>query len=234
MNRFERALAAINMSDYLRQSDAQVVAGFNRLLSIRDLIVQTYGDFIRQVYVHPMGLFQARVQDLPTIKLHVVCSPLIDGTSPVQKMQECLEFCKAAICDEFYSPEFTPEVVLELGPKLHVPYLTLYMNEGVRYADDVILMANCILSLQKYHVSIPIGLSWKNAKVKSIIVHCESVADVPTLEYDMDILAQQIGTSIVPHDKVGDGVPDWVYVPFIGLKEIPYDIPYAYVSSFIE
>ena len=230
MNELLRAASAGSLGSRMQQDDKDLIADVNKLVSIIDMLVDTYRDFIVEVHVAPMNIIQMKTSELKYLSFHIVYNvsyacDLLDIQSELQ------DLLSALVDSEFEGISKIDNISFHLYAGWTEPTIMLYTVfdrftiEDLSNEDYVFLFG----MLEKNECAITIPKTYKFAKVKCIFIHSPSTVMVSRL-------ARSIVDYCAANGKVAGKIDDknnslnLVYEMMVGLQPIRYNIPYIYVD----
>lgn len=230
MNELLRAASAGSLGSRMQQDDKDLIADVDKLVSITNMLVDTYRDFIVEVHVAPMNIIQMKMSELKHLSFHIVyngsyaCN-LLDMQNDLRDMLSVL------VDDEFDGISKIDDISFHMYANWTEPTIMLYTVfdrftiEDLSDEDYVFLYR----MLEKNECAITIPKTYKFAKVKCIFVHSPSTVMVSRVD-------RGVIDYCVANGKVAGKVSDndnslnLVYEMMVGLQPIRYNIPYIYVD----
>jgi hypothetical protein len=230
MNELLRAASAGSLGSRMQQDDKDLIADVDKLVSITNMLVDTYRDFIVEVHVAPMNIIQMKTSELKHLSFHIVyngsyaCN-LLDMQNDLRDMLSVL------VDDEFDGISKIDDISFHMYANWTEPTIMLYtVFDGFTIEDlsdeDYVFLYGM---LEKNECAITIPKTYKFAKVKCIFVHSPSTVMVSRVD-------RGVVDYCVANGKVAGKVSDndnslnLVYEMMVGLQPIRYNIPYIYVD----
>lgn len=230
MNELLRAASAGSLGSRMQQDDKDLIADVDKLVSITNMLVDTYRDFIVEVHVAPMNIIQMKTSELKHLSFHIVyngsyaCN-LLDMQNDLRDMLSVL------VDDEFDGISKIDDISFHMYANWTEPTIMLYtVFDGFTIEDlsdeDYVFLYGM---LEKNECAITIPKTYKFAKVKCIFVHSPSTVMVSRVD-------RGVIDYCVANGKVAGKVSDndnslnLVYEMMVGLQPIRYNIPYIYVD----
>lgn len=230
MNELLRAASAGSLGSKMQQDDKDLIADVDKLVSITNMLVDTYRDFIVEVHVAPMNIIQMKTSELKHLSFHIVyngsyaCN-LLDMQNDLRDMLSVL------VDDEFDGISKIDDISFHMYANWTEPTIMLYtVFDGFTIEDlsdeDYVFLYGM---LEKNECAITIPKTYKFAKVKCIFVHSPSTVMVSRVD-------RGVIDYCVANGKVAGKVSDndnslnLVYEMMVGLQPIRYNIPYIYVD----
>lgn len=230
MNELLRAASAGSLGSRMQQDDKDLIADVDKLVSITNMLVDTYRGFIVEVHVAPMNIIQMKTSELKHLSFHIVyngsysCN-LLDMQNDLRDMLSVL------VDDEFDGISKIDDISFHMYANWTEPTIMLYTvfdgftiedlsDEDYRFLYGMLERNECAITIPK---------TYKFAKVKCIFVHSPSTVMVSRV--DRGVIDYCIANGKVA-GKVSDNDNslNLVYEMMVGLQPIRYNIPYIYVD----
>jgi hypothetical protein len=217
-----------SLSSRYKQDNPDLQADVEKLISIVQMLADTYKDFILEVHVAPMNIIQLTTAELKEMSFYIVYNPDVEDVNQVK--HDCSEMLKVMIADEFDGINGIKEIKYYTYNKWTIPTIMLYtlFNDTLETLSDNDYLTLYQLTCEDA-ISISIPKTYALHKIKSVFVHINGILDMSFVksklnkysDYNMSI--RELGEQ--------DKHTTMVFVFIMGKSPIPYDIPYIYVNS---
>lgn len=230
MNELLRAASAGSLGSRMQQDDKDLIADVDKLVSITNMLVDTYRDFIVEVHVAPMNIIQMKTSELKHLSFHIVYNGSY-ACNLLDMQNELRDMLSVLVDDEFDGISKIDDISFHMYANWTEPTIMLYtVFDGFTIEDlsdeDYVFLYGM---LEKNECAITIPKTYKFAKVKCIFVHSPSTVMVSRVD-------RGVIDYCVANGKVAGKVSDndnslnLVYEMMVGLQPIRYNIPYIYVD----
>lgn len=234
MNELLNAAAMGNIGDKFQQDDKNVVADVDKLINIVHMLVDTYGSNILEVYVAPADIIRRKTSELKYLKFFIVYSASIT-TEFYRFKEDVTDFLNVIVSDEFEEISKIDSITFSTFSDWNEPTLLLYTIFSNLTVEDLNDKDYSILYnlISKNGCGVSMPRTYKYALLKCILIHSPSTIVTVRLERMVKDYYSSLGIKIESVESFKKGVKA-VYDIVLGLKQIPYDIPYLYIdkSSF--
>lgn len=231
MNELLRAASAGSLGSRMQQDDKDLIADVDKLVSITNMLVDTYRNFIVEVHVAPMNIIQMKTSELKHLSFHIVYNGSY-ACNLLEIQSEVKDMLTVLVDDEFDGISKIDDISFHMYANWTEPTIMLYtVFDGFTIEDlgdeDYVFLYGM---LDKTGCTLTIPKTYKFAKVKCIFVHSPSTVLVSRIDRGIIDYCESNNKSA---GKVTDNNKSLniVYEMMVGLQPIRYNIPYLYVDK---
>lgn len=231
MSELLRAATMGSLAAKIEQDDKDLIADVDKLVNITNMLIDTFGNFIIEVYVSPMNLIKQKTVNVKHLSFYIIFNGSMAGD--LQELsQEIREFLNTIVLDEFEGIDRIDEIVFSTYNNFVKPVTLLYTvfwNNTLEDLDDASystlykLVTGC-------HCALTIPITYKYASMKCIYIHAENAYISFTLADKIKKFLKENNLNAVELDDFKTMVP-CVFDTLIGYKPIQYNIPYLFIKE---
>lgn len=230
MNSLLSATKISSISTDLNAMDGDHIDDIEKLLSLVDLIVSTYNDFLIEIHVAPMSLIQDKLTDIKKLKFYLVYNSRFVGEEFTETKCDCSDFIKSLLSNEFAGIENNIEVLYYSSWQWKEPTLCLYSMLGNPRWEDI--PEDIKLWIKDICVCMDLGISITyyaiNTVNRCIFLHFRKATDRILYNGNFDIFKDKFRLELTEKKSSKDTI---YYVPLIGLNPLNYNLPYLYIDK---
>lgn len=232
MDAIMQSLRGLTLGNELDQNNLNLRADITKLRNICEMVVDSMNGFIIEIYVSPVNMIQREFKDLKRLKFSIVYNGSVESSLLSDKKEECSSLLETFICDEFENVDKLEKVHYSTQVNWDYPSLLLYTvfpkPSISNLTEKTLELLKTLLDDSKFRISIPYSFCFM--KTKTFFIHLESISDAANAESDMNKSKELYGIKIDVYKDDKTKYNSYVYIPFIGFTELPYEIPYMYIT----
>lgn len=227
-------LRAANMgylAAMIQQDDKDLIADVDKLVNITNMLVDTYGSFIIEVYVSPMNLVKQKTINIKHLSFYIIFNGSMAGELS-ELSQEIRDFLNTIVLDEFEGIDRIDDIVFSTYNNFVKPTILLYTvfnNNTLEDLDDVsystlyklVLECNCALT---------IPVTYKYAYMKCIYIHAANACVSFTLADKVKKFLKENNLNAVEFTDFKT-IVQCVFDILVDFKPLQYDIPYLFIKE---
>lgn len=231
MNDLLRAATAGSMGTQVQQDDKDLVADVTKLMSLMELLIDTFNDFIIEIHVVPMNIIQLKTSELKYMGFYIVYNG--SYTNKLSEMkQTCTDMLTELVKGEFDEIDNIDKIEYHMYEDWKEPSLMLYTVFDKFTIEDLEDNDYAFLYglVSEFDCAVTIPKTYKFAKMKSVFLHSPSTVMITKLRKFVSSYGERYGIKVSELDNV-DNSTNLAYVVMVGLKPLYYDVPYLYVDK---
>lgn len=231
MNKMLKAASVASDGIRNNQNNSDLKADVQKLVNIANMLADEFKGFIAEVHVSPMNIIQLKTEEVKSLDLFIIMNMYYEGDMQEAK-QSCTDFIKVMLSDEFDGIQSVGSIKYSICNDCKEPTLLLYTvfngDTVEELPDDAYTMFHEFTKVNDCAVTLP--KSYAYARLKSIYIHAKSFTDSLVKKREFDNCVEAYGLKANSIEAV-DKHTNIAYVILSDIRELPYDIPYLYLTE---
>lgn len=231
MSELLRAANIGSLAAKIQQDDKDLIADVDKLVNITNMLVDTFGSFIIEVYVSPMNLVKQKTININHLSFYIIFNGSMAGKLS-ELSQEIRDFLNTIVLDEFEGIDRIDDIVFSTYNNFVKPTILLYTvfnNNTLEDLDDtsystlykLVLECNCALT---------IPVTYKYAYMKCIYIHAANAYISFTLADKVKKFLKENNLNAVEFTDFKTVVP-CVFDILVDFKPLQYNMPYLFIKE---
>ena len=231
MSELLRAANIGSLAAKIQQDDKDLIADVDKLVNITNMLVDTFGSFIIEVYISPMNLVKQKTINIKHLSFYIIFNGSMAGELS-ELSQEIRDFLNTIVLDEFEGIDRIDDIVFSTYNNFVKPTILLYTvfnNNTLEDLDDasyrtlykLVLECNCALT---------IPVTYKYAYMKCIYIHAANAYISFTLADKVKKFLKENNLNAVEFTDFKTVVP-CVFDILVDFKPLQYNIPYLFIKE---
>lgn len=231
MSELLRAANIGSLAAKIQQDDKDLIADVDKLVNITNMLVDTFGSFIIEVYVSPMNLVKQKTININHLSFYIIFNGSMAGKLS-ELSQEIRDFLNTIVLDEFEGIDRIDDIVFSTYNNFAKPTILLYTvfnNSTLEDLDDasystlykLVLECNCALT---------IPVTYKYAYMKCIYIHAANAYISFTLADKVKKFLKENNLNAVEFTDFKTVVP-CVFDILVDFKPLQYNMPYLFIKE---
>ena len=231
MNELLRAANMGSLAAKIQQDDKDLIADVDKLVNIANMLVDTFGNFIIEVYVSPMNLVKQKTINVKHLSFYIIFNGSMAGDLS-ELSQEIKDFLNTIVLDEFEGIDRIDEILFSTYNNFVKPTILLYTvfsNNTLEDLDDA-SYSTLYKLVSECNCALTIPVTYKYASMKCIYIHAENAYISFTLVDKVKKFLKENKLNAVEFTDFKTMV-QCVFDILVDFKPLQYDIPYLFVRE---
>lgn len=231
MSELLRAANMGSLAAKMQQDDKDLIADVDKLVNITNMLVDTFGSFIIEVYVSPMNLVKQKTINVKHLSFYIIFNGSMAGELS-ELSQEIRDFLNTIVLDEFEGIDRIDDIVFSTYNNFVKPTILLYTvfnNSTLEDLDDT-SYSTLYKLVSECNCALTIPVTYKYAYMKCIYIHAANTYISFTLADKVKKFLKENNLNAVEFTDFKTVVP-CIFDILVDFRPLQYDIPYLFIKE---
>lgn len=231
MSELLRAANMGSLAAKIQQDDKDLIADVDKLVNITNMLVDTFGSFIIEVYVSPMNLVKQKTINVKHLSFYIIFNGSMTGELS-ELSQEIRDFLNIIVLDEFEGIDRIDDIVFSTYNSFVKPTILLYTvfnNSTLEDLDDT-SYSTLYKLVSECNCALTIPVTYKYAYMKCIYIHAANTYVSFTLADKVKKFLKENNLNAVEFTDFKTVVP-CIFDILVDFRPLQYDIPYLFIKE---